>query len=130
MDVDAISGACMLVRHDAIVAVGGFDEGYFMHCEDLDWCMRFRLAGWRVVFVPDAVVMHEKGVSSRGRPVFVEWHKHKGMARYFRKFLARRYPVLLTPAVMLAIWGRFAVVAARLLVSRGLARMRSAFNQG
>jgi GT2 family glycosyltransferase len=112
-DVDAISGACMLVRRTAIDQVGLFDVGYFMHCEDLDWCMRFRLAGWRVVFVPDAVVMHEKGVSSRSRPVFVEWHKHRGMARYYRKFFTRRYPLVLLPCVLLAIWLRFAWVAAR-----------------
>jgi GT2 family glycosyltransferase len=112
-DVDAISGACMLVRRTAINQVGLFDEGYFMHCEDLDWCMRFRLAGWRVVFVPEAVVMHEKGVSSRSRPVFVEWHKHRGMARYYRKFFTRRYPLVLLPCVLLAIWLRFAWVAAR-----------------
>lgn len=110
-DVDAISGACMLVRRSAIEQVGLFDEGYFMHCEDLDWCMRFRLAGWRVVFVPDAVVMHEKGVSSRSRPVFVEWHKHRGMARYYRKFFSERYPLLLMPCVLAAIWARFAMVA-------------------
>jgi GT2 family glycosyltransferase len=117
-DVDAISGACMLVRRTAIDQVGLFDEGYFMHCEDLDWCMRFRLAGWRVVFVPDAVVTHEKGVSSRSRPVFVEWHKHRGMARYYRKFFASRYPLILMPFVMLAIWARFGAVALRHLSRR------------
>jgi len=117
-DVDAISGACMLVRRTAIDQVGLFDEGYFMHCEDLDWCMRFRLAGWRVVFVPDAVVMHEKGVSSRSRPVFVEWHKHRGMARYYRKFFTSRYPLILMPFVMLAIWARFGAVALRHLSRR------------
>jgi len=117
-DVDAISGACMLVRRTAVDQVGLFDEGYFMHCEDLDWCMRFRLAGWRVVFVPDAVVMHEKGVSSRSRPVFVEWHKHRGMARYYRKFFSSRYPLILMPFVMLAIWARFGVVALRHLSRR------------
>lgn len=123
-DVDAISGACMLVRRSAIEQVGLFDEGYFMHCEDLDWCMRFRLAGWRVVFVPDAVVMHEKGVSSRSRPVFVEWHKHRGMARYYRKFFASRYPIVLMPFVMAAIWVRFSMVALGHFARRALAGLR------
>ncbi len=122
-DVDAISGACMLVRRSAIEQVGLFDEGYFMHCEDLDWCMRFRLAGWRVVFVPDAVVMHEKGVSSRSRPVFVEWHKHRGMARYYRKFFANRYPIVLMPVVLAGVWARFAWVALGHLVRRALATL-------
>jgi GT2 family glycosyltransferase len=123
IDVDAISGACMLVRRSAIEQVGLFDEGYFMHCEDLDWCMRFRLAGWRVVFVPDAVVMHEKGVSSRSRPVFVEWHKHRGMARYYRKFFTDRYPIVLMPIVLAGIWARFAWVALGHLVRRALATL-------
>lgn len=122
-DVDAISGACMLVRRTAIDQVGLFDEGYFMHCEDLDWCMRFRLAGWRVVFVPDAMVMHEKGVSSRSRPVFVEWHKHRGMARYYRKFFADRYPIVLMPLVLAGIWARFTWVALGHLVRRALATL-------
>jgi GT2 family glycosyltransferase len=109
--VDAISGACMLVRRAAVEQVGVFDEGYFMHCEDLDWCMRFRLAGWRIDFVPDAVVTHDKGFSSRSRPVFVEWHKHAGMVRYYRKFFRDRYPMWLGPLVTTAVWARFGVVA-------------------
>ena len=92
MEVEAISGACMLVRRAALDDVGGLDEGYFLHCEDLDWCHRFRQAGWRVLFVPGVRVVHDKGVSSRARPVFVQWHLHRGMVRYYRKFLRDEYP--------------------------------------
>src|SRR4030066_1602835 len=53
-EVEAISGACMLVRRDALLGVGPMDEGYFVHCEDLDWCMRFHQRGWKVIFVPEA----------------------------------------------------------------------------
>jgi hypothetical protein len=112
IEVEAISGACMLVRREAMTQVGPLDEGYFMHCEDLDWCMRFRQRGWRVLFVPEARVVHHKGTCSRARPVFVEWHKHRGMLRFYRKFFRDRYPGPLMWLVALGVWLRFAAVAA------------------
>jgi GT2 family glycosyltransferase len=108
-EVDAISGACMLVRREAMQCVGALDEGYFLHCEDLDWCMRFRLAGWKVLFVPRATVTHEKGVCSVSRPVFVAWHKHRGMVRFYRKFYADQQAWPLRLAVLLGVWAHFAV---------------------
>ncbi|MDZ7810824.1 MAG: glycosyltransferase family 2 protein [Arhodomonas sp.] len=63
--VRAISGALMLVRRSAWQAVGTLDEGYFLHCEDLDWCRRFREQGWGIRFVPGAVAVHHQGVCSR-----------------------------------------------------------------
>ncbi len=56
--VEAISGACMLVKREAMDDVGLWDAGYFLHCEDLDWCMRFKHKGWKIMFVPDARVTH------------------------------------------------------------------------
>jgi hypothetical protein len=53
IEVEAISGACMLVKRDSMADVGLWDEGYFLHCEDLDWCMRFRQKGWKILFVPN-----------------------------------------------------------------------------
>jgi GT2 family glycosyltransferase len=110
IEVEAISGACMLVRHDALLRVGPLDEGYFMHCEDLDWCMRFRQAGWRILFVPSARVVHLLGACSRSRPIFVEWHKHKGMMRFYRKFFRHQYPGLLMWLVAMGVWLRFAAL--------------------
>lgn len=118
-DVEAISGACMLVRHEVVRQVGPLDEGYFMHCEDLDWCMRFRQQGWRILFVPAAHVRHHQGTCSRSRPVFVEWHKHKGMMRFYRKFFRHQYPGPLMWLVGLGVGLRFILVAARALI-RGI----------
>ncbi len=108
VEVEAISGACMMVRREALEDVGPLDEAYFMHCEDLDWCMRFRQKNWKVLFVPDAQVMHHKGVSSESRPIFIEWHKHKGMVRFYRKFFRHQYPHLLMILVVTGVWTRFA----------------------
>ena len=118
IEVEAISGALMLVRREAIDNVGLWDEGYFLHCEDFDWCMRFRRKGWKILFVPDAPVMHHKGVCSRSRPIFVEWHKHKGMMRFYRKFFRHQYPGILMWLVALGVWLRFAAVAAYYSIRR------------
>jgi GT2 family glycosyltransferase len=111
--VEAISGALMLVRRQAVAAVGPWDEGYFLHCEDLDWCLRFRQKGWDILFVPDAPVVHYQGTSSRARPLFVEWHKHRGMLRFYRKFFRQRTPGPLMGLVALGVWLRFGFVALR-----------------
>lgn len=111
VEVEAISGALTLVRRPAIADVGLWDEGYFLHCEDLDWCVRFRARGWKIVFVPDAPVVHYQGTCSRDRPIFTEWHKHKGMIRFYRKFFRGHYPAGLMWLVGLAVWLRFGAVA-------------------
>lgn len=109
--VEAISGAFMFVRRSALDKVGPMDESYFLHCEDLDWCMRFRQARFTILFVPGVEIIHAKGVGSAGRPIYVEWHKHKGMIRFYRKFFRHQYPMLLMFMVILAVWARFATIA-------------------
>ena len=111
--VDAISGALMLLPRRAFDALQGFDEGYVLHCEDLDLCRRARLAGYTVAFTPAVRVPHAKGSSSRRRPVWVEWQKHRGMWRYFRHFDAARTPRLLHPLLWLGLWAHFALAAPR-----------------
>jgi len=111
IEVEAISGSCMLVRRAAMQDVGHWDEGYFLHCEDLDYSMTLRGKGWRIKFVPDARIVHDKGACSRARPIFVEWHKHRGMMRFYRKFFQHQYPGPLMWLVALGIWLRFGVVA-------------------
>jgi N-acetylglucosaminyl-diphospho-decaprenol L-rhamnosyltransferase len=111
--VDAVSGALMLMPRAAFDAVGGFDEGYVLHCEDLDLCRRVLQHGYRIALANDVRVTHLKGTSSRRRPVWVEWQKHRGMLRYFRKFDAAASPRWMRLAVPLAVWARFPLAAAR-----------------
>jgi len=113
IEVEAISGAFMLVRGQALAEVGLFDEGYFLHCEDLDWCRRFSDAGWRILFVPDVEVVHRKGACSEAQPVRVSFHKHAGMIRYYRKFLAGRHLWLLNWIVYAGVWLRFGLLTMR-----------------
>ena len=110
IEVEANSGSCMLVRRDALLDVGPLDEGYFLHCEDLDWCMRFRQRGWKIIFVPDAYVVHYRGMCSMSCPIFVQWHKHKGMMRFYGKFFRRQYPGVLFWIVGFGVWLRFGAI--------------------
>lgn len=107
--VDAVSGALMLLPRSVFVGIGGFDPGYRLHAEDLDLCRRVRAAGTPVAVANDVTVLHLRGVSSRARPLFVEWHKHRGLWRYFQKFEAGRRDPLTRAAVWLAIWARWAI---------------------
>jgi hypothetical protein len=86
IETENVSGALMLLPRAAFERLHGFDEGYFLHCEDLDLCRRARDAGYKVLLAGDVRVRHAKGGSSAHRPVFVSYHKHRGMWRWFRKF--------------------------------------------
>ncbi len=108
-DVEAISGAFMLVRRADLDRIGSFDEGYFLHWEDLDLCRRFRDAGRKILFMPEVEVLHFKGRSSRHRPLWVEWQKHRGLARYLRKFHFAGWPLPIFMPIALAIGARFLV---------------------
>lgn len=82
--VPTISGACFCMRREDFEAVDGFDEGYFLHVEDVDLCWRVRQQGGAVLFHPKAEVIH-LGRTSQTSPLRVEFHKGVGLARYFRK---------------------------------------------
>jgi len=114
--VQAISGALMLMPRALFERIGGFDPDYRLHAEDLDLCRRARQAGAVVAVANQVRVVHERGVSARAQPLFVEWHKHRGLARYYRRFEApsRSWPVGL--AVHAGIALRFLRVAARILL--------------
>lgn len=81
--VDAVSGAFMLLPRSVFKQIGGFDEGYFLHAEDLDLCRRVRAQGWRVAIANRIAITHVQGTSSGRRPWFVIWHKHRSLWRYF-----------------------------------------------
>lgn len=103
-EVEAVNGAFMLVRRDAIRAAGLLDEGYWLYMEDLDWCRRFGEVGYRVFYEPAGTALHHKGGSSpRRRRIRQEIAFHRGMGRFYRRFEAPRNPVALNLAVYLGI---------------------------
>jgi hypothetical protein len=109
--VDAVSGALMFVPRTVFDQVGGFDEGYFLHAEDLDLCRRIRDVGYQVACVNSIVVVHGKGGSSRHRPLFVARHKHRGMWRWFVKFDPAARNSFLRAVVWTGLWLHFAAQA-------------------
>lgn len=116
--VEAISGAFMVVRQSALKEIGLLDENYFMHCEDLDWCKRCELAGWKVGFVATTCVVHAKGVSSKSRPLGVLWTLHLGMNRFFNKFYYEKYSWPLSMLIKLGIVLSFLVRLPSALLGR------------
>ena len=111
--VPAISGALMFAPRTLIEHIEGFDQVYRLHAEDLDLCRRAREAGAFVAVANDLRVVHVRGVSSRSRPLFVEWHKHRGLARYFRKFEAPHRGAVVRLCVYAMIWARFPLAVLR-----------------
>jgi len=107
IEAEQVSGALLLMPRVLFEHLGGFDEEYFLHCEDLDLCRRVRDAGYRVWLAGDVRVLHGKGGSSRHRPVFVSRYKHRGMWRWFRKFDPAARNPLLAGVVWLGIWMHF-----------------------
>ena len=57
-EAEFLGGACLLVRREAVDSIGGFDEDFFLMSEEVDWCYRFRQAGWKVLFYPGAEAFH------------------------------------------------------------------------
>lgn len=109
--VDALSGSCMLVKANVFWELGGMDESYRLHCEDLDFFMQVLNAGYTSVFVPDALAIHEKGHSSSHHPVWVSWHLHRGMLLYYKKFFRQKYTSIMWTAVVTSVYLRFVVHA-------------------
>ena len=114
--VEAVAGALMLMPLGLFLQLGGFDEGFRLHVEDLDLCRRTRDAGYEVLVANDIRVVHVGGVSSRARPVWVEYQKHASMWRYFRKFEASDTPVLERPVLWAGLWAHFVAAAVRALM--------------
>lgn len=103
MEVDWVSGAAMMVRREVLQTVGMLDEDYFMYCEDMDWCWRMRQVGWKVYYVPTAVITHTIGRSSDQVLVPVLYHRHRSMLRFYLKNYRRRYPLIFAPLIILGI---------------------------
>jgi N-acetylglucosaminyl-diphospho-decaprenol L-rhamnosyltransferase len=88
-DVDWLVGAALLTRRNVLDQVGVFDEGYFMYSEELDWCRRVKMAGWRVIYLPSAQIVHYEGKSSEQVVAARHIRFQTSKVRYFRKFHGR-----------------------------------------
>ncbi len=112
LDVDWVSGACMMVRHEAFDAVGGMDEGFFLYWEDADFCRRVERAGWRTVYLPGVAARHTGGRSSRHASTASLRAFHRSAFRLFWKHSAAPARAL-APLVFLALQSRLALLRIR-----------------
>jgi GT2 family glycosyltransferase len=120
-EVPAISGAFMCIRLLDFQRMHGMDEGFFLHVEDLDLCMRVRNAGGKIVCVPRVQVTHMLSTSGEVSSNFIEWQKTKGFVRYFDKHYHGKCLPGLLPLAKLAIYARCTV---RMAIKPVLGRLR------
>ena len=124
--VDWVSGAAMCIRREAWEETGGFDEGFFMYAEDIDWCLRAHRAGWQIYYLPEAVIVHRIGASTDQRPIAMVVEFHRSMARFYRKHYARHWPWAARWLPTVGIWMRAGLVMAQTLSARARDRIRAA----
>ena len=106
--VDAINGAFMLVKREALTDVGPLDERYWLYAEDIDWCRRFWDRGWRVLYWPDVHVVHRKGGSSGDlRSWTLNRAFHRSMWLFYDKHMAPGHPRVVSRLVWAGVWAKF-----------------------
>jgi GT2 family glycosyltransferase len=88
-DVDWVVGACIMARRAVVEQIGGFDERFFMYSEEMDWCRRVKAAGWRIVYLPAAQVIHYEGKSSEQAVAARHIYFNISKILYFRKYHGR-----------------------------------------
>ena len=110
--VDAVSGSFMMVRRDVHKSIQGFDEAYFLHFEDLDYCRRVRESGFKVFFLPDAPVFHYQGAAAGIPEHAIYEHKRDGMLRYLRRSTNARPSLAL---VLLSVLSALGLVTAKII---------------
>ena len=104
--VDASTGCCMLFPRKALDAVGLLDDGYFIYCEDVDWFIRAKSAGWEVWYVAEAVIEHHHAYSTEFRKRRSVENFHDSMIRLYRKHYAARYPAPFNAFIYTAVRAR------------------------
>jgi hypothetical protein len=105
-DVDWVSGCAMVLRREFIDRVGGFDERFFMYCEDVDLGYRAHENGWRVTYFPYAVVVHARAKSSdkNANPMIIEFHK--SMYYFFKKHYLKNTSLFVRAIVPIGLIAR------------------------
>ena len=112
--VEWVIGACLLVRREAYVQAGGFDEGFFMYQEETDWQKRVRSAGWDIRLVPSAVVTHLGGASGASEQAKINAHFFDSLDYFVRKhhglsgLISLRLAMTLGAAARALAWGGIA----------------------
>jgi GT2 family glycosyltransferase len=117
-EMDAGSGACLMVRMAALDRVGFFDPRYFMYGEDVDLCYRLKLGGWKVFYLPSAGATHHISQSTPAAQRQMSYERHRSMWTYHFKHHAEDVSAFGNGLVWAQIWGRWAAGRVKDAVSR------------
>jgi GT2 family glycosyltransferase len=115
-DVDWVKGACLMTRKTILDEVGPLDADYFMYSEELDWCKRIKMAGWRVVYFPEAKIIHYEGKSSEQAVTARHINFQRAKLRYFHKYHGMMIMILLRIFLLLNFVWQLALEAIKGLV--------------
>ncbi len=107
-EVGSVVGAFLMIRRSVMDKIGLLDEDFFMYAEDIDWCLRCKNAGYKVLYYPEVFTIHYKGQSSKKTPYRALLAFHNAMWIFYRKHYQCQYPFFVNWLVYLAIWARFA----------------------
>lgn len=121
-EVDAVVGACMLLRTGVVREAGLLDETFFMYGEDLDWAFRIKQLGWRVVYYPAITVLHYKRAASTRRAIPSIRAFYDAMRIFHRKHYAATTPAPLNALIELGITCKEAIALGRNLLRPPAAR--------
>lgn len=106
-EVDCLMGAFMLMPRKAIDEVGMLDEDFFMYGEDIDLCYRIKQGGYKIMYYPQAMIIHYKGGSSKKRRTKVIYNFHHAMWIFYQKHYQGVYNFAVTGLVWLGIWSKY-----------------------
>jgi N-acetylglucosaminyl-diphospho-decaprenol L-rhamnosyltransferase len=95
IDVDWVTGACLMMRRDTFNKLGGFDESFFMYFEDVDLCKRVKDLGLKVIYYPKTTVIHLLGGSAQGSKKGINTHYRNSQIHYYRKHLGKLQTTIL-----------------------------------
>lgn len=102
-EVDALTGAFMMIPRTVIDEVGMLDEEFFMYGEDIDWCYRIKEAGYKIVYYPKEKIIHYKGCSSKKKKAKTTYEFHRAMILFYRKHYNDKYNIFVKMLVYLGV---------------------------
>lgn len=124
-EVDAVIGAFLMTRRSVIDRIGPLDERFFLYCEDEDFCLRVKRAGYKVVYLGEAVTVHHKSSSARRQPLRSLYEWHRSVFQFHRKNIAPEYGPLTNGMVYAGISVAFAARTAAAVLRKRPAAGRS-----
>lgn len=108
-EVDCLMGAFMLMPRHVLNQVGLLDEDFFMYGEDIDLCYRIKESGYKIMYYPEASIIHYKGGSSKKRRTKVIYDFHNAMWIFYKKHYIKTYSLWINSLVYVGIWTKYAL---------------------